>query len=112
MTQSHDHKQALFAAMISGYTTQAFVALGKMANPVSGEMERDLEHARVMIDMLEMLEAKTEGNRNDQETSALRQSISTLRLNFVEEMNKKDTAPPEKEEPTDAAETHAASEED
>jgi hypothetical protein len=88
MSSSTPQHEALFAAMISGYTTQALVALGKMANPITGKQERDLDQARALIGMLEMIEAKTEGNRSEEESSAIRQSISTLRLNYVEELNK------------------------
>lgn len=83
-----ERTKQLFAAMISGYATQGMVALGKMQNPMTGETERDLDQARAMIDLLGMLEVKTEGNRTDEESSLLRQAISTLRMNFVEESGK------------------------
>ncbi len=88
MTLSDEKLEAYFTAMISGYATQAMVSLGKIANPVSGELERDIEQAGAMIDILTMIEAKTEGNRSESESSTLRQLLSTLRLNYVEEANK------------------------
>ena len=88
MSSAAERNEAMFAALISGYATQAMVGLGKIASPITGKIERDLEQARAMIDILQMLEAKTEGNRTDAETGALRQSLSMLRLNFVEEVNR------------------------
>lgn len=92
-----DRTAQLFAAMISGYATQGMVAMGKMASPMTGKIERDLEQARAMIDLLAMLEKKTTGNRTDQETGLLQQAISTLRMNFVEESGRPDSseAPPD-----------------
>ncbi len=95
MGQADEKREALFIALISGYVTQAMVALGKIADPVTGETRRELGHVSALIDILAMLEAKTEGNRTDQETSSLRHALSTLRLNYVEEVNKPD---PEKKE--------------
>lgn len=89
---SDDRTKQLFAAMISGYATQGMVALGKMQNPMTGETERDLDQARAMIDLLAMLEVKTEGNRSEEESSLLQQAISTLRMNFVDESGKPDPA--------------------
>jgi hypothetical protein len=88
MTSPAEKHRALFGALVTSYASQAMVCLGKLANPATGEVERDLEHASVLIDMLQMLEAKTEGNRTDDETSMLRQSLSMLRLNYVDEVQR------------------------
>lgn len=95
MASPSEKHQALFGALVSSYTSQAMVCLGKLANPITGDVERDLEQASVLIDMLHMLEVRTEGNLTDEEAAALRQSLSMLRLNYVEEVNK----PKEAEKP-------------
>jgi hypothetical protein len=87
---SHDKHQALFAALVTSYTSQAMVCLGKIANPQTGETERDLEQASALIDVLGMLEAKTTNNLSDEEASMLRQSLSMLRLNYVDESQKRE----------------------
>jgi len=86
-TPSEKHR-ALFGALVQSYTSQALVCLGKMANPMTGEQERDLDQASMLIDMLQMLEARTEGNLTPEESSMMQQSLSMLRLNYVEEKNK------------------------
>ena len=46
-------------------------------------MEKDVEGARQTIDILAMLETKTEGNLSEQEASLLRNLLTDLRLRFV-----------------------------
>jgi hypothetical protein len=58
--------------------------LGRRPHPQSGETAQDLENARYFIDQLEMIEAKTKGNLNKQEDMLLKQSLTNLRLGFVE----------------------------
>ena len=92
MASPSEKHQALFGALVQSYTSQAMVCLGKMANPMTGEQDRDLDQASMLIDMLSMLEARTEGNLTGEESQLLRQSLSMLRLNYVEEKNKPDAS--------------------
>ena len=73
-----------------GATNQhGFDFSGAGADPQTGKKERDLEHARVtFIDQLEMLEAKTRGNLDKREEGLLKQSLTGLRLAFVEAVSK------------------------
>ncbi|MBI4657307.1 MAG: DUF1844 domain-containing protein [Verrucomicrobia bacterium] len=75
---------ALFANLVIQQTNMALMFLGKTPHPESGETMRDLDSARLMIDQLEMLEAKTKGNLSKQEDSLLKQSLASLRMSFVE----------------------------
>jgi len=63
---------------------QAMIALGLAPNPMTGETEKDLGLAKRMIDTLEMLREKTEGNRTDEETKALMGWLFELRMRYVE----------------------------
>ena len=62
--------------------------LGKIANPINGEVKRDLEKAQQAIDMLEMLEEKTKGNLSEELDKTQAMMLSELRLNYVDEANK------------------------
>ena len=75
---------ALFAQMVMQQSSMAMMLLGKTAHPQTGEIIRDLEAARLFIDQLEMLEYKTKGNRTQEETALLQQSLMSLRMAFVE----------------------------
>jgi hypothetical protein len=77
-------RSALFAQMVMQQSSMAMMLLGKTAHPQTGEIVRDLEAARLFIDQLEMLEYKTKGNLNQEETALLQQSLMSLRMAFVE----------------------------
>jgi len=80
---------ALFARMVVQQTNMAMIFLGKEANPDTGTMTVDLEAAKFFIDQLEMIDDKTRGNLTPQEKHLLGQSLTALRMSFVEAMDKK-----------------------
>ncbi len=67
----------------------AMQELGKVANPVSGELERNLDKAKQAIDMLEMLKEKTKGNLSKELDKTQEMMLSELYLNYIDETNKK-----------------------
>lgn len=74
-----------FLDMVSLFSTQAMMALGKLANPATSKAEKNLPLARALIDMLAMLERKTAGNLTADEARLLRSALTDLQLMFVEE---------------------------
>ncbi len=64
----------------------AMVQLGKVTNPQSGELERDLEGARGTIDILEMLKAKCRTDTPDELLKMLDQAVLDLQMNYLDEM--------------------------
>jgi hypothetical protein len=94
---------ALFAHMVIQNSNMALMFLGKVPHPQSGGRLQDLEAAKMFIDQLEMLEAKTKGNLAPEEQKLLQQSLMHLRMTFVETVGQ----PPKKEEakPAEAAAT-------
>ena len=75
---------AMFVSLVLQQTNMASIFLGLAPHPQTGQIAQDLEHARYFIDQLEMLEAKTRGNLDKHEESLLKQSLTSLRLAFVE----------------------------
>src|SRR2546426_11284639 len=75
---------ALFANMVVQQTNMALMLLGKVPHPESGQHFRDLDGAKMFIDQLEMLEVKTKGNLEKEEDALLKQSLTMLRMAFVE----------------------------
>ena len=75
---------AMFASMVIQNANMAMIFLGQAPHPQSGETAQDLENARYFIDQLEMIEVKTKGNLNKQEEMLLKQSLTNLRLGYVE----------------------------
>ena len=76
----------LFIHLVSMFTTSALQGLGKIPNPMTGKPEVNLEGAQTMIAMLEMLEAKTDGNLDKEEAHLLKNAVSSLQMTFVEEL--------------------------
>ena len=64
--------------------TEAMVSLGAIENPLTGKQELNLPHAKHFIDTLQLLEAKTEGNRTPEETSLLKGLLHQLRMDYVQ----------------------------
>jgi hypothetical protein len=75
---------ALFANMVIQQTNMAMMLLGKVAHPETGKIVHDVEAAKMFIDQLEMLEAKTKGNLSKQEEGLLKQALAALHMAFVE----------------------------
>ena len=85
---NEDKNKQLFLSLIYSFQMQTMMQLGKLANPMSGKIERELEGAQVTIDMLDMLKEKSANNISDDEKRFLEQVIADLKLNFVEEKKK------------------------
>ena len=93
-----------FLDLVSLFGTQALMALGKLANPATNKAEKNLDAARLFIDLLEMVERKTTGNLTPDETKILKATLTDLRLMFVEESNTP-AEPPKPDTPAPATET-------
>jgi hypothetical protein len=108
---------ALFAQLVMQQANMAMMLLGKVAHPETGQVIKDIDAARLFIDQLEMLEAKTRGNLTKEESNLLKQSLMSLRLGFVEAVEaptpKADTATHEAQKPAaPTSETSAPEEEE
>jgi hypothetical protein len=83
----------LFAQMVVQHANMARMLMGRTPHPQTGEAVQDLEGARMFIDQLEMLEAKTKGNLTRDEQALLKQSLMSLRMAFVEAVESPSAAP-------------------
>ena len=66
----------------------AWQQLGKVVNPITGKIERDLNHAEMSIDMLRMLRDKTKGNLQPEEEKIITNAVCDLELNYADEVEK------------------------
>lgn len=99
---------ALFAQMVLQQSNLAMMLMGKAPHPESGQTMRDVEGAKLFIDQLEMLEAKTKGNLSKEESALLKQSLMGLRMAFVDCVNSP-SAPAESRAENEARPTRAES---
>jgi hypothetical protein len=63
---------------------QAMTCLGLMPDPASGKAEKNLPLAKHFIDMLELLQQKTEGNRTPEESDDFESMLYQLRMAYVQ----------------------------
>jgi Domain of unknown function (DUF1844) len=101
---SPDEHSVLFAQLVLQQTNMAMMLLGKTGHPETGETVKDVEAAKLFIDQLGMLEAKTKGNLSPQETNLLKQNLVALRLAFVEAVDSSTPAKPPESKPPPAGE--------
>lgn len=77
-----------FLAYISGLVMAAAVYLGDQPDPVTGMTSVNLTSAGHAIDILTMLQEKTQGNLTPEERQFLDQALYELRVNYVEAARK------------------------
>jgi hypothetical protein len=73
-----------FGTYIVSMGTSAYVSLGMVVHPGTGRTQVDLDSAQQIIDILIMLQRKTEGNLEPEESSLLSRLIYELELAFVD----------------------------
>ena len=88
----HAYPPASFTSLISSLATQAAISLQGMQAEGADPIPPDLALAKHLIDTLEVLETKTKGNLDEQESAVLSQVLRELRMIFVEVASKQDSA--------------------
>ena len=74
---------ASLPVLYSTLATQAMMHLGQIPSPSTGKAEVQPKLAEHFIDMLQVLEEKTEGNRTPEETTMLTNLLHELRKAYV-----------------------------
>ncbi len=83
-----EKQQMLFVQLISSLHGGALMQMGKMKNPATDKLERNLEQAELTIEMLDMLKERTKGNLTNDEDKFISLVISEVKLNYVDEKAK------------------------
>jgi hypothetical protein len=84
--QSAETDRLLFSQLVITFYNSAWQSLGKIMDPSTGQVERDLAIARNSIDILDMLKRRTAGNLEQEESDFLEQALYQLRMNYLEEL--------------------------
>ena len=74
-----------FQTLVFSLNASALVQLGVMGDPATGRKEKNLSVAKQTIDILSMLQEKTEGNLADDEENLLKNILYDLRIRYVKE---------------------------
>ena len=85
---NNEKNTILFNQLVAMFHFASLQQMGKLKNPVTDKIERDLQQSQISIDMLEMLFARTKGNLSPDEEKNLSTILRELRLNYVDEAGK------------------------
>ena len=88
--EGNSGEEFLFHQLIAMFQALALQQLGKLMNPITGKVERDLQQAKITIDMISMIQQKTEGNLSSREKGMIDNILLELRMNYVDESNRPD----------------------
>jgi hypothetical protein len=95
-------EEGLFNFVVTFFSGWGWQAMGKVPNPVTGKIERNLETAKQIIEIMEMLKEKTKGNLTEDEDKFLTGVIAELQLNYVDEVKKPPVEEKKEEKKEDA----------
>jgi hypothetical protein len=76
--------QVDFSTHVLSVASSAMIALGQMPAPDGETLTPDIETAKFLIDVLSMLEVKTQGNLDESEQKLLQSLLYDLRVAFVD----------------------------
>ena len=79
-------KDKLFMWLLHGLHLQAMVSMGKTENPMSGKIEKNIEMAKINIELIEELVEKTNGNLSKNEKAELMRILAELQTTYIEEV--------------------------
>lgn len=76
----------LFLQVVSMFQVAAMQQMGKVPNPMTNEIEKDMDQAKMSVDILAMLKEKTKGNLSKQEEEYLSKLVFECQMNYLDEM--------------------------
>jgi len=91
-TQQHDKEAAGeflppldFSSIVFPFYTQALVKLGLMEDPLKKTAEENLEFAKRLIDILDLLKDRTRGHLDEDEDKFLESCLLQLKMNYMKQ---------------------------
>ena len=82
-----------FSDLVLMLATMAAVHLGEVGDPVTGETQRNLPAAGQMIDLLSVIQQKTQGNLEADEVQLIDAWLYELRLKYIDASSEGGSAP-------------------
>ena len=78
-------KEQLFMYLVGTFQSSAWIALGKIKNPMTEKSKVNIEQASFYIDLLDMMQEKMKDNLTDYAEQMLINTVSELKLNLIDE---------------------------
>lgn len=79
-----------FSSFILSLSSSALFHFGELPDPVTNQKQKNIEMAKQTIDILGLLENKTAGNLDKEESSLLENLLYDLRMRYISETKKSD----------------------
>jgi len=73
-----------FSSIVFPFYTQALFKMGILEDPTQPKGEENIELARRLIDILDLLKDRTKGNLNPDEEQFLKSCLEQLKMHFLE----------------------------
>jgi len=89
-----EKKELMFIQLVAMFQAAALQQMGKLKNPATDKIEKDMAQAQFSIDLIDMLKEKTKGNLSSEEEKVISSILQDLKLNYVDELAKS-SPPPE-----------------
>ena len=85
-----NYHQPTFTIFLSSLSMQVMIALGRLENPATRALDKNMDQARFLIDTLAIIQDKTDGNLDESEKKLLEESLYNLKIMYLEEKKKED----------------------
>ncbi len=82
---AEDNHHILFMQLVIQNQQKGLISLGKVKNPASDALDKNLEYAMLSIDTLDMLVQKTKDNFSEYEKKLITETIIQLKIIYAEE---------------------------
>lgn len=73
-----------FGSLVMPFYIQALVKLGRVEDPIAQTTSENLELAKRLIDLLDLLRDRTKGNLEEDEEKLIEACVSQLKMAYVE----------------------------
>ncbi len=110
MSDDSSRSEILFLQVVAMFQVAAMQQMGKIPNPLTSRIERDLDQARATVDILGMLKDKTHGNLTKREEDYLGKVLFECQMNYLDELKKPDAEQDTKPEERSGSESPAGGE--
>ena len=76
-----------FSNIILSYAVNATIHLGLSPDPATGQISIDLNRAKDLIDILDVLKDKTQGNLTEDEEKIMSETLSNLKDLYIKSLD-------------------------
>lgn len=83
-----EKNEILLTHVVLMFQTAALQQMGKLKNPITDKVEKNLEMAQTSIDILDMLFQKMKNNLSENENRMFVEVLKELKINYVDEVAK------------------------